>query len=87
MDSKGKVFGKTVELQLEAENAESNIRRLMVKLRHAHRANAKRQEDCQKAGNSLGYQQAVAEEAAMNAAYQRLNDGLGRMHHGTSESR
>ena len=81
MDNKGRVFQQTVELQLEAENAESNIRRLMVKLRRAHRANAKRQEDCQKAGNTIGYQEAVAEEAAMNGAYQRLETAVGRMHY------
>ena len=84
MDNKAKVFGQTVELQLEVEEAEANIRRLMRKIARAHRDNGKHQEDCQKVGDTIGYQEAVAEEAAINGAYQRLETAVGRMHYGGS---
>jgi hypothetical protein len=77
-------LGEAALLQAQAEKAESNIKELQARIARAHESLAKEQARCQKSGDIEGYKRAVAEEAALNAAYQRLETAIGRMHFGAT---
>ena len=79
------LLGELALLHVHAENAEHQIERFMARIERAHRDLALEQAQCLRAGDQQGYERAVAEEAALNAAYQRLQTAIGRMHFGGKE--
>lgn len=68
-------------MHLEAGRAEEKIRKTIRTLDRTHRVLVDRQRKCERSGDVSGYRQAVAEEAAVTAARNRLNNALGRMNY------
>jgi len=82
----GKLLGELALLQTDAEQAEDTIDGLMERIDRAMAWVSEEQEAARKAGQHMLYQQRVAEEAALNAAYQRLSQAKGRMIYGGGSS-
>ena len=81
----GKLLGELALLQGDAEHAEGTIDALMERLDKAIELVSAQQMEAHKAGRLAEYQQRVAEESALNAAYQRLSQAKGRMIYGRAQ--
>jgi hypothetical protein len=77
-----RLLGELALLQGDTEQAEDTIDNLMGRIEKALVWVSAEQQSAQKDGRLADYQQRVAEETALNAAYQRLSQAKGKMIYG-----